>query len=453
MTLFNAQLIEKYNYSGPRYTSYPTANNFHDLSENVYKEQIKLSNLSNKPLSLYFHIPFCDSICYYCACNKVITKNRGKALLYLNHLIKEMTLQSQLLDSKRTVKQIHLGGGTPTFLSNDQLLKLSDQLYKTFTIDKHCENSIEIDPRGINKQTIKILSEAKFNRLSLGVQDFNHDVQKSINRIQTFNQTKQVIDDARKYDFKSINIDLMYGLPKQTIDTFKTTLNQIIPLKVDRISLFNYAHLPEIFKPQRRIHSEQLPPAKEKLTILKYTIDFLLDHDYVYIGMDHFALQGDPLSIAQRQYDLRRNFQGYSTGAQCDMIGLGCSAIGQFVDCFSQNSKDLESYYNALDNDKLPITKGLILSADDKIRSAVIMDLMCHFELNVAKVNTIFGIDFFNYFEKELDQLTPMINDGLLTIGPLTIKVMARGKMLIRNICMTFDTYFTQKNSQFSKII
>ena len=453
MSLFDLALIKKYDRSGPRYTSYPTANNFSEFTQNDYQNQVKLSNERQGPISLYCHIPFCNTVCFYCGCNKVVTKDKSKAEPYLDALFKEIDRQGALFDSKRQVEQMHFGGGTPTFLSNQQIVRLSEKLQSAFNFSEHGEYSIEIDPRGVDEDTIKALAKARFNRISLGVQDFNAAVQKAVNRIQSFEQTRSVIDLARDNGFQSISVDLIYGLPKQSVESFKTTLNQINELKPDRISLFNYAHLPELFKPQRRIDVLELPNADEKLAIFQYSMDFLLDQGYVYIGMDHFALPEDPLAIAQQQGHLYRNFQGYSTHADCDIIGLGLSSIGQVGDSFSQNEKNLEQYYARIESGNLPVIKGQMIQADDKIRRAVIMDLICHFELDFAKIETALNINFNDYFADALEDLHEMHEDGLIELTEHSIKVMEKGKLLIRNICMVFDAYLASSKTQFSKTI
>lgn len=382
-----------------------------------------------------------------------MTKDKGKAEHYLDALFNEIDKQGALFDSERQVEQMHFGGGTPTFLSNQQILRLSEKLQSVFNFSKHGEYSIEIDPRGVDEGTIKALAKARFNRISLGVQDFNTAVQKAVNRVQSFEQTQSVIKLARDYNFESISIDLIYGLPKQSVESFKTTLKQISELKPDRISLFNYAHLPELFKPQRRIDVLELPNADEKLAIFKYSMDFLLEQGYAYIGMDHFALPEDPLAIAQQQGHLYRNFQGYSTHADCDIVGLGLSSIGQVGDSFSQNEKNLQQYYETIESGDLPVIKGQIIQADDKIRRAVIMDLICHFKLDFDKIEANFNIDFNNYFADALNELGEMHKDGLIELTENSIKVMERGKLLIRNICMVFDAYLSSSKIQFSKTI
>ena len=453
MSLFESALIKKYDHSGPRYTSYPTANNFAEFSITDYQAQVEISNQNKRTISLYCHIPFCDTVCYYCGCNKVVTKDKNKAEPYLQRLFQEIDLQAELFDQDRTVEQMHFGGGTPTFLSNEQIIRLSEKLQDAFSFADQGEYSIEIDPRGVDEDTIKSLAKARFNRISLGVQDFDIDVQKAVNRVQSFEQTKAVIDLSRAHGFESISIDLIYGLPKQSVLSFKATLEKVAELRPDRISLFNYAHLPELFKPQRRINVDELPSADEKLAIFKFSMDFLLDQGYVYIVMDHFALPDDPLAIAQQQGELYRNFQGYSTHAQCDIVGLGLSSIGQVGDSFSQNEKDILRYYAALDEGKLPIIKGQVINEDDKIRRAVIMDLICHFQLDFASIEWGFGIQFKSYFADELSRLSDMHADGLLQLNEDSIQVLDKGKLLIRNICMVFDAYLATSKTQFSKTI
>ncbi len=453
MSLFDLALIKKYDQSGPRYTSYPTANNFSAFTQDDYKQQVEISNSRGGPISLYTHIPFCDTVCFYCGCNKVVTKDKTKAEPYLDAIFKEIDMQGELFDSNRNVEQMHFGGGTPTFLSNEQIIRLSEKLQSAFNFAEDGEYSIEIDPRGVDEDTIKALAKAKFNRISLGVQDFNDDVQKAVNRIQSYKQTKAVIDIARANGFESVSIDLIYGLPKQSVATFETTLKQVSELRPDRISLFNYAHLPELFKPQRRINVLELPSADEKLAIFKYSMDYLLDLGYVYIGMDHFALPEDPLAIAQSEGQLYRNFQGYSTHADCDIVGLGLSSIGQVGDSFAQNEKNLENYYKVIDAGNLALIKGQTINDDDKVRRAVIMDLICHFKLDFVKVEKEQGIIFKDYFADSFARLEQMHDDGLIELTDNSITVMDKGRLLIRNICMVFDAYLATSKTQFSKTI
>mgnify|MGYP000156155856 CR=1 FL=1 len=453
MGLFDVDLINKYNRSGPRYTSYPTANNFSELSLQDYQQQSVLSNQRKTSISLYCHIPFCNTVCYYCGCNKFVTKDKSMAEPYIEALFKEVDMQSPLFDKGRLVEQMHFGGGTPTFLSGEQIIRLSNKLQQSFNFSTDGEYSIEIDPRGIDKSLIESLAIARFNRISLGVQDFDLEVQKAINRVQSFEQTKAVIGMSRENGFKSISIDLIYGLPRQSEDTFKRTLERVQELRPERISLFNYAHLPELFKPQRRINIEELPSPSEKLDIFQHSLEYLIGLGYVYIGMDHFALPNDPLAIAQSEGNLYRNFQGYSTHSECDIIGLGLSSIGQVADSFSQNEKNLEKYYQALESGQLPIVKGLIINQDDKIRRELIMELICHFEVSISSLEQRYSINFKNYFANSLEKLDEMQNDGLVVLTNDSIKVMDKGKLLVRNICMIFDNYLKSGSTSFSKTI
>ena len=455
---FDPQLIKKYDIAGPRYTSYPTAVQFSpDFTETDYRQQAAQSNQSGKDLSLYFHLPFCDTICYYCACNKVITKDRSKAEPYLDTLHKEIAMQAKLFDPSRKVNQLHWGGGTPTFISNQQMIDLMQVTRQHFNLhdDDSGEYSIEIDPREVTQQSIKLLREIGFNRMSLGVQDFDPAVQKAVNRIQTEAQTINALNSAREYGFKSISTDLIYGLPLQTAESFSTTLQRIIEINPDRVSLFNYAHMPELFKPQRRINEADMPSAEIKLTILKLSIEQLIDAGYVYIGMDHFAKPDDELSIAQQQGKLYRNFQGYATHADCDLIGMGITSIGTIDNSFSQNVKTLDEYQALINSAKLAVFRGVKIDQDDLIRRDVIMQLICHFNLNFSQIEAKYSIEFAHYFADEIKHLDIMRKDGLLDLNEQTITVTAKGRLLIRNICMIFDRYLSAAQSQqrFSKAI
>ena len=455
--IFDLELIKRYDKSGPRYTSYPTAVQFHEgFQEAEYRRLAKGSNASGRPLSLYFHIPFCDTVCYYCGCNKVVTKDRGRASPYLERLHREIAMQGELFDRSRTVDQLHWGGGTPTFISHDEMRELMRVTGEHFNLrnDDSGEYSIEIDPREVQTDTIALLRELGFNRMSLGVQDFDERVQKAVNRIQSEASTMAALGAARSEGFKSISIDLIYGLPFQSVDSFARTLDKILAISPDRLSVFNYAHLPELFKPQRRINEDELPAPQEKLDILQNTIETLTANGYVYIGMDHFAKPDDELAVAQRSATLYRNFQGYSTHANCDLIGMGSTSIGQVADSYSQNRKELEEYYASIDAGQLPVFRGYELNADDKLRRAVITDLICHFELNKAKVEQAYGIVFDDYFDAELKDLAAMQKDGLVKLESGRITVQDAGKLLIRNICMVFDRYLREKqNQRFSKVI
>ncbi len=457
--VFDQALIEKYDYAGPRYTSYPTAPQFHnDFGEAEYRAMAEGSNKSASPLSLYFHIPFCDTVCYYCACNKVVTKDRGMAVPYLRRLHREIAMQGELFDRGRRVEQLHWGGGTPTFISHDEMRELMRITGEHFTLvdDDSGEYSIEVDPREASAGTIALLREIGFNRLSLGVQDFNLKVQRAVNRIQSEEQTLMVLQAARKEGFRSISIDLIYGLSFQSVESFSETLKRVIDVGPDRLSVFNYAHLPERFKPQRRIHAEDLPSAQEKLDILNRTIEQLTQAGYVYIGMDHFARPDDELTLAQRDGTLYRNFQGYSTHADCDLVALGVTSIGMVGDTYSQNERTMEEYARRIDAGQLPIFRGIELTEDDKIRRDVITRLICHFALDYASVEARWGIRFADYFARELRAtFSGMIDDGLLEMDATGMRVLPRGRLLIRNICMGFDCYLalSQSVSKFSRVI
>ncbi|MEP2790352.1 MAG: oxygen-independent coproporphyrinogen III oxidase, partial [Kangiellaceae bacterium] len=408
-------LLAKYNISGPRYTSYPTALEFtEDFSSKDYLGC--LSSLSeDKSLSLYIHIPFCQNICYYCACNKIITKDRSKAEKYVDYLIKEIQMIAANLEGNK-LRQIHWGGGTPTYLSIQQIAKIMAAIRESFDVpnDPSTEISIEIDPRALAIEDIKPLSNLGFNRMSMGVQDFNPIVQKAVNRIQSFEMTRDMIEEARKFGFKSINLDLIYGLPFQNKSTFQKTLEQVIEISPDRISVFNYAHLPHRFKSQRRIDGDKLPNPVEKLSIFQFIIEKLQDSGYLYIGMDHFAKPSDELAIAQKNGELHRNFQGYTTHEEYQLIGVGVSSIGSIDGHYHQNVRDVDSYYAALDNEHLPSWRGVSVNLDDLIRKAVIFELICHFELNIAKLEQTYAIDFNDYFKSEIGMLAPFVEDGLV---------------------------------------
>jgi len=456
--LFDAELLGRYDVSGPRYTSYPTAPQFKEsFTEQDYKNCIAESNgdFLARPLSIYIHIPFCSTVCFYCACNKVVTKDRTRAIEYLQHLHKEIAMQAELFDGDRVVKQLHLGGGTPTFLTQPQLSVLMQRIQSHFPVvdDSKGEFSIEIDPREANPDTIVFLREIGFNRLSLGVQDLDPVVQKAVNRMQSEQQTFDIMNAARESGFRSISLDLMYGLPHQTVESFTHTLDRVIDASPDRLSLFNYAHMPNLFKPQRRINEEDLPDAQTKLDILQQSISQLQQAGYVYIGMDHFARPDDELAIAQREGKLQRNFQGYSTHGDCDLLAMGVTAIGQTRNSFSQNHRELDNYYAALDADHLPILRGMYLTEDDRIRRCVIQELICHFGLDFDKVEKRYGLKFHEYFAHELKGLVAMQDDGLLKVNDRSIEVLPAGRLLIRNICMVFDAYLRDSQQKFSKVI
>jgi oxygen-independent coproporphyrinogen-3 oxidase len=453
---FDRSLIEKYNVSGPRYTSYPTVLQFESaFGETEYRRIAAASNAAAAPpdLSLYFHLPFCARLCYYCACNKVVTKKREPAVRYLEHLRHEIRMQSALYDRHRTVTQLHWGGGTPTFFDEAQMRALMETTRHHFTLagGDAGEFGIELDPREVRQPTLAVLRELGFNRASLGIQDFDPAVQKAVNRIQSESLTGRVIDEARRVGFHSVSVDLIYGLPHQTTATMAATLAKIVALDPDRISIYNYAHLPERFAPQRRLDPAAMPSAATKLDLLKLCIERFTAAGYEYIGMDHFAKPTDELALAQAAGTLHRNFQGYSTHSDCDLIAMGMTAIGTIGGAFYQNYKDLDAYGVALDAGRLPIEKGLQPDADDRLRRRVIMQLICQFELRFDD----FEVDFGSTFGAQLQQLSAMAEDGLLVLDRHGIRVTEKGRLLIRNICMVFDRHLPQQQNtrRFSKVI
>ncbi|PRA69411.1 oxygen-independent coproporphyrinogen III oxidase [Pseudomonas sp. MYb187] len=454
---WDSDLIRRYDLAGPRYTSYPTAVQLHsEVGSFDLLHALRDSRRAVRPLSLYVHVPFCANICYYCACNKVITKDRGRALPYLQRLEQEIQLIACHLDPKQTVEQLHFGGGTPTFLSHVELRRLMAYLRQHFNLldDDSGDYGIEIDPREADWSTMGLLRELGFNRVSLGVQDLDPVVQRAINRLQSLEQTRAIIEAARTLQFRSINLDLIYGLPKQTPDGFARTVDEVIKLQPDRLSVFNYAHLPERFMPQRRIDSNDLPAPAAKLEMLQRTIEQLTAAGYRYIGMDHFALPDDELAIAQEESTLQRNFQGYTTHGHCDLIGLGVSAISQIGDLYCQNSSDLNTYQNSLLSAQLATSRGLVCTADDRLRRAVIQQLICHFELDFDTIEQAFTIDFRGYFKDEWPALQAMHKDGLIYLSAKGIEVLPAGRLLVRSVCMAFDAYLGMHSQQrFSRVI
>jgi len=455
---FDPQLIKRYDKAGPRYTSYPTAVQFSDdYNSDSYKKFAQKSNQSGQALSLYFHIPFCDTVCFYCGCNKVVTKDRSKAAPYLERVYKEIEMQAKLFDSERKVNQLHWGGGTPTFISHNEMRELMAHTRKHFNLhdDDSGEYSIEIDPREVSRDSIKLLRELGFNRMSLGVQDFNPAVQKAVNRIQTREQTLGALNAAREENFKSISVDLIYGLPLQSVESFSQTLDELIEISPDRVSVFNYAHLPERFKPQRRINEDELPEASVKLAIFKLCMEKLTSAGYVYIGMDHFAKPDDELTIAQENGKLYRNFQGYATHADCDLVGIGVTSIGTIANSFAQNVRTMDEYYAKIDAGELAIFRGVEIDHDDIIRREAIMQLICHFKLDFSILEKRFDIIVKDYFANELTRYKTMVDDGLITMDDQGIVVTSRGRLLIRNICMVFDRYIKpdEQTQRFSKLI
>ncbi len=456
--VFDQDLIVRYDGKGPRYTSYPTADRFTtgfgpaDYQAILHREA---PGTVLKPLSLYFHLPFCNTICYYCACNKVITKDRSQADTYIDHLVKEINLQADQLPHRARVWQLHFGGGTPTFLSDVQFERLMQAIRDRFDLQPGGEFSIEIDPRKVSTETVQLLARLGFNRMSVGVQDFNPAVQQAVNRIQSFGETRQVIEDARACGFRSVSIDLIYGLPRQTADSVSATIEQVLALRPDRLALYNYAHLPERFMPQRRIDPQELPSAQVKLDILAGSIRQLTDAGYVFIGMDHFALPDDELAVAQRRGRLHRNFQGYSTHADCDLMAFGVSAISKVGPTYCQNVKSLDDYYAVIDSGQLAVERGLLLNRDDLLRRSIIQSLMCQFELSFQPVEISYLIEFSQYFAEELADLARLAEDGLLSIEPDRIVVLPAGRLLVRSIAMVFDRYLRAHNTgtRYSRLI
>ena len=455
---FDQDLIERYGGRGPRYTSYPTALQFAESFTAVdYARHAKSSNEDSRPLSLYVHIPFCKSLCYYCACNKIITRNAERVESYLGHLHQEISMQSELFDAARPVKQLHFGGGTPTYLDSGQMCSLFAHLRNAFAFDdsEEREFSIEVDPRTVNSESMALLAELGFNRLSLGVQDFDLQVQTAVNRIQSADDIFGLMEDARQNQFKSISFDLIYGLPHQNVETFDRTLDQVLEMRPDRLAIYNYAHLPTRFKGQRMINDSDIPLAATKLDIFHHTIEKLGDSDYVYIGMDHFALPDDDLVIAQENGTLQRNFQGYSTHGECDLIGLGVSAIGSIGNAYSQNSTSTKEYEELLSENSLPVKRGIEIDRDDTLRGEVIQELMCYDRLIFSDFEKVHGIEFSSYFLRELERLEPLANDGLVQIDDQQISITPKGRLLLRSIAMVFDRYLNadDNNDRFSKAI
>ncbi|NNB32617.1 oxygen-independent coproporphyrinogen III oxidase [Pseudomonas fragi] len=454
---WDPELIRRYDLAGPRYTSYPTAMQFNNqVSPFDLLHALRESRKALRPLSLYVHVPFCANICYYCACNKVITKDRGRAQPYLQKLEQEIQMIACHLDPKQKVEQLHFGGGTPTFLSHDELRQLMAKLRQQFNLldDDSGDYGIEIDPREADWSTMGLLRELGFNRVSIGLQDLDPDVQRAVNRLQSLEETRAVIDAARTLQFRSINIDLIYGLPKQTPEAFARTVEEVISLQPDRLSVFNYAHLPERFMPQRRINTSDLPSPAAKLQMLERTIEQLTGAGYRYIGMDHFALPDDELAIAQEESTLQRNFQGYTTHGHCDLIGLGVSAISQIGDLYCQNDSDLASYQRTLASDQLATSRGLLCNQDDRIRREVIQQIICNLHVPFSHIEQAFNIDFRGYFAPQWPTLKTMAADGLITLDDEQLTVLPAGRLLVRSVCMVFDAYLEQQTRQrYSRVI
>jgi len=447
----------KYSKAGPRYTSYPTALEFSDAYK--YDEYIKKLEAqdSSRPLSLYFHLPFCKNACYFCGCNVVFTSKEDKMLRYMDYLKRELKILSKHLDCNRTVLQMHFGGGTPTFFTAPQLKEIIDEIKKTFpNFAKDAEVSCEIDPRHITQEQMKVMSEAGFNRVSFGIQDFNEKVQIAVHRVQPYSVTKDAMDLARKYNMHSVNVDLIYGLPFQTLETFKETLELALSLNPDRFAVFNYAHVPWMKKTMRKIDETTLPRPDEKLEIMKYTIDYLTSNGYNMVGMDHFAKPKDELFKAIKKGELHRNFQGYTTKGGADLIGVGLTSIGEGIDSYNQNFKKMAEYEEAIDAGRLPFERGVVLNEDDLIRQYVIMELMSNFKLDIKRFEKKFGVVFAEYFSDAIEELKPFVEEELITMDAKHIACSQTGTLLIRNICMPFDAYMKKHSANkktFSKTI
>ncbi|MEZ9409244.1 oxygen-independent coproporphyrinogen III oxidase [Vibrio lentus] len=451
--VWDQEILNKYNYSGPRYTSYPTALEFHEAFT-VADYDMACTQYPERPLSLYVHIPFCHKLCYYCGCNKVITRHSHKADEYLDVIEHEIRQRASLLNG-REVTQLHFGGGTPTFLTKAQITRLMLILRDEFNFTADAEISIEVDPREIELDVLDHLRSEGFNRLSIGVQDFNKEVQKLVNREQDEEFIIAMVERAKELGFRSTNLDLIYGLPKQTQALFAETLKQVLEMKPGRLSVFNYAHMPQLFAAQRKIKDEDLPEPKEKMAILQDTIETLTGAGYQFIGMDHFALPEDELAVAQREGILHRNFQGYTTQGEADLIGFGVSAISMVGDAYAQNQKELKKYYAQVNDLRHALWKGVALDSDDLLRREVIKQLICNFKLDKTMIESEFSVNFNRYFKEDLGLLQTFINDELVEVDDKEIRVTLRGRLLIRNICMCFDKYLRAKarQQQFSRVI
>jgi oxygen-independent coproporphyrinogen-3 oxidase len=451
LSQFDPELIARYDVAGPRYTSYPAAPQFHtDFNEARYRVFAQESNDDPIPraLSLYLHVPFCMSPCFYCGCTRIITHDRSKAAVYLDRLYREIERVAPLFARDRVVEQLHFGGGTPNFLDARQMSELMESLGRQFSFSRSQEREfgIELDPRFCNGDYVRMLADHGFNRVSVGIQDFDPAVQQAVNRIQSVEQTREVLEAARGSGYRSLSVDLIYGLPKQTVAGFASTLDQVIALAPDRIATYAYAHLPERFKAQRQIETCDLPDATTRLALLATTVEKLTGAGYRYVGMDHFARPGDDLVRAQDAGTLQRNFQGYSTHGDCDLIGLGMSAISHIGRSFSQNARDIMTYYAAIDAGRLPIARGLAMSDDDVIRADLIQALMCHGVLDVLSFERRHGLDFAVYFSAELNRLRGLAADGLIQIEPTRLSITPRGRFLLRVIAMCFDAHLARKD-------
>ena len=455
---FDEELIKRYDGRGPRYTSYPTALQFSErLGEPEYRANALSSNAAGTPLSLYVHIPFCHSLCYYCGCNKIVTRNQARVDRYMEMLHKEILMQSELFDRSRRTEQLHFGGGTPTYLDNDQMDALMAALRSAFNFDDSDarEFSIEVDPRTVDADGIRYLTDLGFNRLSLGIQDFDPTVQEAVNRMQSYEEVTSLVKAAQAAKFKSISFDLIYGLPHQNVASFDATLDRVIGLRPDRLAVYNYAHLPDRFKGQRMINADDIPAPTTKLDILHHTIDRLAECGYVYIGMDHFALPEDELVQARGDGTLQRNFQGYSTHGGCDLIGLGVSSISSIGNVYAQNAVTTMEYETLIENGHLPVKKGVAVDDDDLLRADVIQALMCYDRLDFDDFDASHDIEFRDYFKPEIERLQPLASDELIEVDADGISITAKGRLLLRSIAMVFDRHLNEVDTdkRFSRAI
>jgi len=458
LPMVDLDLLRRFDATGPRYTSYPTADRFveaYNADSHAAWLKHRATNALTGACSLYFHIPFCSNICYYCACNKIITKDHGRSAKYLRYLDKEMDLAISHMGQAPSVSQMHLGGGTPTFLSKEEIERLMASVRERFKLLPDGEYSIEVDPRGTDAEMVRHLGKLGFNRISLGVQDVNERVQRSINRIQSIEQTTEVVEAARGNGFQSVNMDLIYGLPFQTRDSFSATVDAVLKLQPDRIALYNYAHLPHVFKPQRRIDESALPDLEERLFIFWQATQALIGAGYEYVGLDHFAKPNDELAVAQRQGRLHRNFQGYSTQPDCDLLAFGISSISKVGPSYAQNVRTLDEYYDRLDSGSLPVLRGIELSHDDLMRREIIQALMCNFAVSMEAIELGYLVEFESYFDRELGDLQSFIEAGLLEIDDRWVSVTHRGRFAVRSVAMVFDRYLREGRSRaaYSKVM
>ena len=454
----DAKLIRKYGGNGPRYTSYPTADRFVEAFDaKAYRHWLGNRNIGGfkRPLGLYVHVPFCDTLCFYCACNKIATRDHSKARKYVTYLEREIDMVAASLGDDRRISRMHWGGGTPTFLGNEESARLMGAMHSRFDLDSNGEYAIEVDPRKVGAEHIAFLGKLGFNRISVGVQDFDPEVQRAVNRIQSVEETRRVVDAARANGFRSVNIDLIFGLPKQTIAGFSASLERVLECDPDRIALYSYAHLPAAFAPQRRILEIDLPGPEAKLELMTRAIARLGEAGYVHIGMDHFAKPADELAVAQRQGRLTRDFQGYACGGETDLVGFGVSAIGKIGPTYCQNVKDLDTYYSLLEQGELPVLRGIELKPDDLARRAIIQALACHFSVAKESISIAHLIDFDRYFAREIEDLERLADDGLVELDDDWIHVTPRGRLLVRAVCMVFDRYLreTVQRAKYSRVM